>query len=129
MVVDMTKYDKILVVSVLLISVISIFYISNSTVNYNENYVDIYVDGKIYKKYTLDEIINEVIVLETEYGKNVIEIKNNSVNMIESTCSDKICTKQKPINKAGELIVCLPNRVVVEISGTKLENKIDTISY
>lgn len=129
MVVNMTKYDKILVVSVLLISVISIFYISNSTMNYNKKYVDIYIDGSIYKKYTLDKRTNEVVVLETGYGKNVIEIKNNSAKMIESSCADQLCIKHKPISETGELIVCLPNRVVVEISGAKAEENIDTISY
>ena len=37
--------------------------------------------------------------------------------MIDATCPDHICVNQKEISKTGETIVCLPNKVIVEIKG------------
>lgn len=37
------------------------------------------------------------------------------IRMISSPCPDKICIRQGWINKAGETIVCLPNRVVIRL--------------
>lgn len=44
---------------------------------------------------------------------NTVEIRNKKVRMLEADCPDKLCMKQG----AGDVlpIICLPNRVVVEI--------------
>ena len=40
--------------------------------------------------------------------------------MSEANCHDQLCVKQGRINKVGQSIVCLPNRVVITvISGDK----------
>ena len=43
------------------------------------------------------------------------EIKDGYVTMTEADCPDHLCMKQKRISKTGGTIVCLPNRVVLEI--------------
>ncbi|MDK2793681.1 MAG: hypothetical protein PWP75_309, partial [Caldanaerobacter sp.] len=40
-----------------------------------------------------------------------------------------LCVKQGYISRVGEAIVCLPNRLVVEIKGGEKEIEIDGISY
>ena len=37
--------------------------------------------------------------------------------MTDANCPDKYCVHQNPIHSAGEVIVCLPNKLVVEITG------------
>lgn len=54
---------------------------------------------------------NQTIELEG----NTIEIKNGKVDVIDATCKNQICVKHKKIEKSGESIVCLPNKVIVEI--------------
>lgn len=49
--------------------------------------------------------------------KNTIEISNGTVRMIDADCPDKICIHTGRISDTGRAIVCLPNRVVVSISG------------
>lgn len=46
-------------------------------------------------------------------------VKDGSVKMENSDCPDKICMAHRPISRAGECIVCLPNRVVLEIAGSE----------
>lgn len=44
-------------------------------------------------------------------------IKDGYADMIEADCPDKLCVKQNPISKSGESIICLPNKVVINIIG------------
>lgn len=46
---------------------------------------------------------------------NVIVIKDKEVYMKSANCKNGLCVRHKKISKAGESIVCLPNKVTVEI--------------
>lgn len=46
-----------------------------------------------------------------------VVVSNGTVRVVDADCPDKICMKRGEISRAGESIVCLPNRVVVVISG------------
>ncbi len=72
---------------------------------------EVYVDGTLYKTLPL----NKDTVLELEHLK--IVVSGGAVRVEEADCPDKICEKRGAISKAGQTIVCLPNRVVVKISG------------
>ncbi len=48
-------------------------------------------------------------------GESYLEISGGRVHMIDSACPDKLCVKTGWISRPGESIVCLPNRVVIEI--------------
>ena len=52
---------------------------------------------------------------------NIILIEDGMVSMGYATCPDQVCVKHKSISKNGEMIICLPNQVFVEI-----ENDIDS---
>jgi hypothetical protein len=47
--------------------------------------------------------------------------------MTEADCPDKLCVQEKAVSKNGETIVCLPHRVVVEITSEE-ENEIDGVT-
>ncbi|MGQ9474538.1 MAG: NusG domain II-containing protein [Actinomycetota bacterium] len=48
-------------------------------------------------------------------GKSRLEIEGGRVRMVDSACPDKLCVRTGWISRPGESIVCLPNRVVVEV--------------
>lgn len=48
---------------------------------------------------------------------NTIEISGGQVRMTEADCPDKVCIHTGKISQSGQTIVCLPNRVVIFISG------------
>lgn len=52
---------------------------------------------------------------EIKLEHNTIVIKNDEVFMLCADCPDKVCVKKGKISKKGESIICLPNRVAVEI--------------
>lgn len=126
----MTKGDKYLIIFIIAISILSLVYVKKVAISYEKKYVVIQVDGKVYKKVFFGpEIVGEKIPIETKFGYNLIEIGDGKVRVIEADCPDKLDVKQGYISKPGEVIVCLPNRLVIEIKGEKKDKEIDSISY
>lgn len=84
----------------------------------------IMVDGEIMGIYPLDE--NREIPIGDH---NICRIEKGIVSMIWADCPDKICVKTKPITQTGETIICLPNKVILElISSEEKKNGPDSIS-
>ncbi len=52
---------------------------------------------------------------EIDLGTNIIIIKDGYVYMEYANCPDKICIKQGKINKKGQTLTCLPNKITVSI--------------
>ena len=50
-----------------------------------------------------------------ELGHNTFIISSGAVYMCEADCKNQICVNTGRISKRGECIVCLPNRVILEI--------------
>lgn len=74
----------------------------------------VFIDGKESASYSLNEELT--VPVETENGGyNLLEIKDGKANIKEASCPDKICVNHHPVNKNGQTLVCLPNKVVVEI--------------
>lgn len=88
-----------------------------------ENLLKITIKGDLYGTYSMTE--DQVIEINET---NICEIKDGKVHMIEAKCPDHLCLKQGSVHTQGETIVCLPNRVVLEISSKgKSEDQIDSL--
>ncbi|BBF41847.1 hypothetical protein lbkm_0527 [Lachnospiraceae bacterium KM106-2] len=111
------RNDIILITAILLIAVAGIvFYTVNKKSATPSDKVKITVDTQLYKEVSLNE--DQVIEVKIDDEvKNIVEIKDNKVFMREADCPDQVCVHQKTIEKDGELIICLPNKVVVTIEG------------
>jgi hypothetical protein len=92
------------VAAVFILSVVFIFSFSNqgSRVVIKQNNEIIY-----------NQSINQNDTVDT--GSNIVIIKDGVVFMNEADCKNQICVKSGKISKKGESIVCLPNKVIVEI--------------
>jgi hypothetical protein len=91
--------------------------------NYKGTYIEITIEGKLYKKINLSEHSGEEeFNIKTENGYNLIKIKDQSVAIIEADCPDKICERPGFISKPGQSLVCLPHKLMVEVKG--YDNKI-----
>jgi len=74
-----------------------------------------------------DELFS--LVNDTEVVRNNVKvsIKSGKVSVIESSCQNKICIKTGVIKNPGQLIVCVPNKVVIKIVSNK--KNFDTLGY
>lgn len=126
----MTRGDKLLIIFVLILTIVSLGFIKRQGLSNDNKYVSVQVNGKEIKKVIYDKsIIGKTIPIETEYGYNLLEIGDERVRIIEASCPDKIDVKQGYISEIGQTIVCLPNKLVVEIKGMDKNNQIDMINY
>ena len=127
----LTKGDKILVIVLIIFSFLFAYYMATVNKNLEKKYVSIQINGEeIYTIEISKEIIGEPYVLETEFGRNVLQFGDGEVKIIEASCPDQLCVKQGKIGQVGQLIVCLPNRLVVEIKANNAGNDdIDNIVF
>lgn len=126
----MTKGDKLLIVFVLILSLLSMGYIRKQGLSNEDRYASIQVNGEEVTKIIFDKsVIGKTIPLETEFGYNLIEIGDNEIRVIEADCPDKHDVKQGYISKIGETIVCLPNKMLIEIKGVESVDGIDMMNY
>lgn len=114
---ELKKSKKELILIVIILSLSCLFLFINRIVfSKPARQVEISVDGKVVK--TLDLNKNtEIVVNGFHGGTNKIVIENEKVHVQEASCPDKICIKQGSIEQTGESIVCLPNRMVAQITG------------
>ena len=72
-------------------------------------------DGRDYGIYSLAQ--DQTIDVTLDGHTNHITIKDGKVSMSYSTCKNQICVNTKAITESKDTIVCLPNKVMVEITG------------
>lgn len=56
-------------------------------------------------------------------GRNTFSVQGGAVTMTEADCGDHTCVKTGTISKAGESIVCLPHRLVLQIKAGSADSK------
>ena len=69
-----------------------------------------------------------VITVDGWQGPSTSEIENGRVRMIRSDCRDKVCVGMGWIDTRGRSIVCLPNRVVIRVTGGRKAGNVDTVT-
>ena len=121
--------DIIIVLSLVIITILStVFVFISSNKKFDKLNVEIYVNGNLYKKIPLKNH-NEDIKIITDLGENIVSISNGKVKILNSDCKDEICVKDGYISKPGKQLVCLPHKLMVQITGESLHNETDDISY
>ena len=58
---------------------------------------------------------------------NTIQIRDGACCVLRADCPDQRCVHQGWASRAGQCIVCLPNRVMIQIEGGNADA--DTVSY
>ena len=119
-----TTGDIILTFTLLLLSFVSMAW----TGRFYEGgkHVVVEVDGKRILELPLDR--NDVRDVQGPLGKTVINVQNGAVFINESACHNKICLNMGRIRYAGEVIVCIPNRVFVTIKGNGGGKSLDGVT-
>ncbi len=124
----MTFSDKIVVIFLLIASAAAMVLGGIFLPKQEGKRVVITVDGDEYAIYDFSEIDGKKILeVKTEYGMNKIEITENFVKVVDADCPDKLDVLEGAISKTNEMIVCFPNRLMIEIKGG--ERKVDKVTY
>ena len=110
----------ILAVALLLVAGIRIWQKNNTG---GEASAVVTIDGRRYGAYPLSKDITERIDFP-DGTYNILVISEGYADVTEASCPDQICVHHNRIKYTGESIVCLPNKLIVEIEGGE-DNGID----
>lgn len=122
------KMDIVIIVVLIISSFIPHFIYSSVESKNNKNlYATIKVDGEIHNTINLPTTSEEKFIIQTENGTNTILVNNNEINIVHADCKDELCVKQGSISKIGKTLICLPNKLIIEIKGDEYDSSDDLI--
>lgn len=106
------KNDVLLILLLLLLGALPLLTIFD---RHEHLCAQITVDGTVERVIDLSDGKYEEFDISTTRGRNSIKIENGAVSVHSADCPDKICVKSSPIRNPGEIIACLPHKLLIEI--------------
>ena len=106
----------------LLLAAALVLYLSLGRAEETGERVVVFIDGERAASYPLSR--NGEYSLND--GSNRLVIEDGRAWIAEADCPDQICVLLGKIDRSGELIVCLPNRLIVTIEGDE-EPQVDGV--
>lgn len=103
--------DLALICSVILAAtaILAVIYLSAG----NGGTAVVELDGEVIGRYPLTE--DAEIRIPSKQGFNLLVIENGKARVSEADCPDGICTDHFPVSREGEVIVCLPHKLVIYV--------------
>lgn len=129
---EMTLWDKILIISLIIISIawlgLTVLFYSGE----GNKIIEIEVYGDLVERLSLTEDAENIYSFQFGENTGYIEVKDGAVRMLEmdkEICPDSICSNTGWIKKEYETIVCMPNRIIVNIKEkNEINQDVDAIA-
>ncbi len=103
------KIGDLIVLAVFIIAAaLAIYFMTKPT----GSEVYIYKDGKLLEAVLLS--VEKTVKIDEHI---TVKISGGAAYVLKSDCKGQDCVKAGKISKVGEMIVCLPNKVVIKIVG------------
>ena len=77
--------------------------------------VSVWVGGVLHKKLSIKNDGRHAI--QGRLGDGVVEIRAGQVKMVEAPCVNQNCVLSGWLKRPGEMSVCVPNEIIVELQG------------
>jgi hypothetical protein len=111
----LTLADKVLIGCLIILSLASYPFVRRMT-KAGET-VQIEANGTVYELVSLHT--NQSFSVPGPLGNTIVVVQDGKVSVAESPCRAKICVRTGHIAHNGDLIVCVPNKVVVRVTGNE----------
>lgn len=115
----MNKNDIKLVVIVLIVIVLLF---SLTLFKKKANIANVYYENELILE--IDLSINKTYEVDGYNGKIKIEVLNNQIRVVEENSPYHLCSKQGFVSKSGESIICLPNKIIIELPSDELDAEV-----
>ncbi|MED9821152.1 MAG: NusG domain II-containing protein [Christensenellales bacterium] len=110
------KRRDLMIIALALLAAGALYAVSQLSLGAEASTVVVTVDGQ--------EVLRRPLAVEDRYeiaqedGKlNVLRVEDGAVWMEEANCRDGLCIRQGKMRNGAKTIVCLPNKVVVQLTG------------
>lgn len=81
--------------------------------------------GKIFREVTLSR--DQLIEVPGPLGISIIDIKQRRARIASDPGPRQYCVRQGWLQQAGEIALCLPNQVSIELTGSR--KRYDSLNY
>lgn len=116
------KYDYVLAGIILLFSISSVIPLKSPGFS-NEK------KALIYKNNNLIKEINLAQKKTINIDKMELEVKEGSIRVLKSDCPRKFCKHTGWIKNPAQTIICVPNKILIEIVGISDDVEYNAVSY
>lgn len=79
----------------------------------------LYQNGELVREIDLDKVKTPYSfeILSEQGGSNTVSVERGRIRISQADCPDRICVNRGWISDGTEPIVCLPNKLLIEIVG------------
>src|SRR5699024_3893157 len=122
-------WDIIIIVFLSLLSLVSFFIFSYMLADKTqENSIDVavisFANLQIQRLTLTDNMGMDILnIPEIDCSPDAVEVNNDQIRIKGSNCPQQICVNRGYISKPGEIIICLPHKMIIEIESTNGEEK------
>ncbi|MCL2051167.1 MAG: NusG domain II-containing protein [Lachnospiraceae bacterium] len=124
----MKKADLYIILTVLLPALIGAALLYGTNTKYQSMTAEIYLAGELSDIIPLAQGVDEITIHSGEKGYNILRIEADGIYFTEANCQSQICVKSGKFYHPGQMLICLPHRVLVRLNG-QAERGIDAIAY
>lgn len=119
------KADYLVILSSLVLIFFSFYLIHNKSSPQISLIIETPTEKFVYPLNT-----DKTISVKGNIGLSEIEIKNKTARFVHSPCKNHTCILCKPINQNNEWNACLPNGIIIRITGdTNTKEEFDAIGF
>lgn len=122
----MSKQDRKIIFIVLLLALLLalVFYLASGKQASTQAVITLQGEERILP---LDHA--ETLSLTGAYGPLTVEIAPGKIRVAEVTCPDQTCYKTGWIERSGQVIVCIPNQLVIHLEENQNNQGLDAVVY
>lgn len=113
----MNKNDIKLIVFILIVVIFSILLLN--LLKKEGSIAKVYYENELIL--TIDLSIDDNYTVQGYNGEVLIEVKDNKIRVEKENSPKHLCSKQGFVDSSTESIICLPNKIVIEIEDDKEE--------
>ena len=70
----------------------------------------------------------ELVLNDGTGGSNTITVQNGHISVTEANCPDLVCVRTGAISQTGEVIACLPHKLIITISSDQTDS-LDSLTW
>ena len=78
-------------------------------------------DGEVVTELDLSKD-TEIVLNDGNGGSNTITVQNGQISVTEANCPDLVCVRTGTISQTGEVIACLPHKLIITISSDQTDS-------
>ncbi len=119
-----TKNDIVLIV---LAGLVVVLFFVFKNFSQTDLVAEVYYDGEVVDTVSLNKK-EEKKIRTGENSSVVVVSRDGKIYFESSSCPDKVCVKSGELSKNGDFASCLPEKVVIKVSGAET-SEIDAIVY